>query len=295
MDIDVFRTNGKTKVYIKDTENSDGKFNEKNGEKTGGNIGDKTGGKIGGNSGYFSYNMIKRNKNLGIIAPYENIIDGEKTLVYEMDNGLSLEDYLFNNYDGKEVQEILRDIFCKIEICSDYFLDASKLILNPDYIYIESNRIVKMLYCEHGNADIRKEMADLVRKIIDSIPDGNREDRIVLYKLYNEIISEFFEVKKCRDILDGLDKPEHNKFNSNNNLHQSQMSENISETKNNNKIHINNKQLISSIITVIFSFIYALSPLVRGDVSGAIDYYKLAVGICVIIIAGVYAFSKLTD
>lgn len=169
----------------------------------------------------YQIEMIKRNKNIGILYPDVRYINNKHYCYYDITSKLSLEYYFKNNSVGKsEIINILLDIVSKITSSNKLLLDSNCFLIKEDIIYI--NPISKEIYLAYlpfkTQLNVDKVIKKLVTKlIIQLVVFDEKSNDNYIQKILNCVKSDIFKTIDLENLLHNLNKESISQLNIQNN------------------------------------------------------------------------------
>lgn len=149
----------------------------------------------------YQVQMITKNKIPGMLAVSTRIVDGSLSLYYEISGKQTIEQYYEHKEMGwKDIQDILLTIEKIEKNCSQYLLDAGRILWMPKYLYIdyEHREIEGVFYPEYQEnwvEDLERFAAYILQRT-----DHTDERAVMLsYQFYKSTKEINFSIQKLLD------------------------------------------------------------------------------------------------
>lgn len=243
-------------------------------------------------------NQIKmiKNKNIdGILKVTVQRINNTIEYIYEISNSISVENmYTDELMRFDDIRKLLSDYFNVLNICDEYMIDKSNIILLPELIFKRDNRFYFCIFTKCKN-DINDSFLSLLNWMLEHVDYDDEKAVNTIYKINAKSIREGFDSNSIKKILnlktdintnnreelwDELTKTTE-KDEENMDKHKK---DNILEVKKNNYI-INFKNAITFIALIILIFSICI-------IFGISINFKAIIGICISLSLIVYMFIK---
>ena len=213
-------------------------------------------------------NQIKmiKNKNIdGILKVTVQRINNTIEYIYEISNSISVENmYADELMRFDDIRKLLSDYFNVLNMCDEYMIDKSNIILLPELIFKRDNRFYFCIFTKCKN-DINDSFLSLLNWMLEHVDYDDEKAVNTIYKINAKSIREGFDSNSIKKILnlktdintnnreelwDELTKTT-DKDEENMDKHKK---DNILEVKKNNYI-INFKNAITFIALIILIFV----------------------------------------
>lgn len=135
---------------------------------------------------WYQVGMITRNKIPGFLSCYLSQIDGKAMFFYEITSRQSLSLTLERKrLSARELTKLLESLQGAVRTCQEYLLDADRLLLEPDYIYLDSDGWqFSFCYFPFGESEIHEELQSLAEYLLDRLDRQDQRAVALAYEFY---------------------------------------------------------------------------------------------------------------
>jgi len=125
---------------------------------------------------WYQVGMLEKNKIPGFLSCRVNRIDREAMFYYEITSKQSLSLVLERKrLSAYEFCKLLKSLQRSAKVCSEYLLDTDKILLHPDYIYMDPDKWeFSFCYFPFAGNDIQEELLSLAEYLLEHL---NRQDQ----------------------------------------------------------------------------------------------------------------------
>lgn len=102
---------------------------------------------ICGDADMLSLNMITRNHISGLLPACFTKLNKEGTIRYDISSKVSLQSVLSGSIEGKQLLRCFRSIASAISAAEEYMILPDFLVLDPEYIFVDTDRYEAGLVC----------------------------------------------------------------------------------------------------------------------------------------------------
>lgn len=157
----------------------------------------------------YQIKMLECNQIAGILPVHGTTMNGICKLHYDITKMQRLSDVLRNKIDGKQAKKLLLDILNAILITEDYFLSFTRCFLHPDYVFLQSDNKVGLVYLPYKEKELTS--VDTIHQfyqtlLVDYLTEDNDVFFLMLLKYVNK--QDFSIAGLMEKLEDAVDKKE---------------------------------------------------------------------------------------
>lgn len=134
----------------------------------------------------YQVGMITHNKIPGLLPCHLSLVDEKAGLYYEITSRQSLRVLLERRrLKEAELRKLLTGLQKAAGNCEEYLLDSNRLVLNPEYIYLEPDSWEPAFcYDPFGQQDMREELLKLAEFLLEHLERQEQEAVALGYEFY---------------------------------------------------------------------------------------------------------------
>ena len=151
----------------------------------------------------YSVKMIQRNKMKGLLEISTEMNNDINTYMYEISSLQPLTRlYERLEMDFEALKKMLENIIKAIDNINEFMLDDSKIIVLPEYIYLNvENHNLKLMYYPKYKGDVRNDFMRLAEFILDKVNHKNEKAVMMAYSIYRTVRNDNFTIDSLRKII----------------------------------------------------------------------------------------------
>ena len=150
-----------------------------------------------------SYNRFKTidSETLSGIVPFiVQRINNNIEFIYEISSGISIENkYSDEMLEAADIKKILKSYLDVLDICDEYMIEKSFIMLCPDIIFIKDSEVRFCLFAA-TKCDIEKEFKKLLDWMLLHVDYNDEEAVKMIYQINARSIREGFDADLIRSI-----------------------------------------------------------------------------------------------
>lgn len=134
----------------------------------------------------YQVEMLVKNHIPGILECRSNMVDGRCGLYYLISSRQSLRLVLERKkLEAGELSLLLKTLYQALRSCQEYLLDVNKLLLCPDYIYVDPDSWEPVFcHCPFQEQDMEEELLGLAEYLLDHLCRQDQEAVTLAYEFY---------------------------------------------------------------------------------------------------------------
>ncbi len=134
----------------------------------------------------YQLDMVTGNRIPGLLSCKASLLDQKIGLYYEITSRQSLRLMLERKrLTAEELQSLLRGLQKAAEICREYLLDTAKILLNPDYIYLEPDTWeLDFCYFPFEEQELQEELLRLAEYLLERLDRQDQHAVSLGYEFY---------------------------------------------------------------------------------------------------------------
>lgn len=134
----------------------------------------------------YQLEMLSANRIPGILDCRLQMMDGKAALYYEITSHQSLRLVLERKrIEAKELQRLLESLQKAAESCREYLLDGNRLLLNPDYIYLEPDSWeISFCHVPFVEQEMQEELLLLAEYLLERLERKDQQAVALGYEFY---------------------------------------------------------------------------------------------------------------
>ena len=152
----------------------------------------------------FELGMIEHNAIKGFLKPTLKRVDGRLQLSYDISSLQPLSRVLeVRTMNTDEIKDFIIDIISATKALEEFLLEASSVILDPEYIFTDLNlKRYSFIYIPRSENN-KEEMKLLLESILDNINKEDKDCLITVYGMLKECQKRDFVINDLEELLDG--------------------------------------------------------------------------------------------
>ena len=152
----------------------------------------------------FELGMIEHNAIKGFLKPTLKRVDGRLQLSYDISSLQPLSRVLeVRTMNTDEIKDFIIDIISATKALEEFLLEASSVILDPEYIFTDLNlKRYSFIYIPRSENN-KEEMKLLLESILDNINKEDKDCLISVYGMLKECQKKDFVINDLEELLDG--------------------------------------------------------------------------------------------
>lgn len=152
----------------------------------------------------FSVQMILRNPMTGLLVCGVRYLEGKQCFFYEITSRQSLSALLEQKkLSCQEIKAIFESLFEVIERVDEYLLGPEQLLLEPEYIYGDTNgKKYSFCFCPACNRDIFQQIRNLAEEMLPYIDHQDKQAVLLGYGIYRISMEDNIEIGQMKAVLE---------------------------------------------------------------------------------------------
>jgi hypothetical protein len=162
----------------------------------------------------FRKKMLLENNIPGLLPVKCRHVNGETKYCYEI-NSLQSIDRLYNKkeLDYSELQNILMGCIKLFGGLEEYLLDGSQIILAPEYVYMDIDRMELYFVCyPEYEGDVREAFTEFIDMLLTKIDHTDNDAVMLGYRVYRYTKNPNYVMSEIANLIEAS-KPEEEKYN----------------------------------------------------------------------------------
>jgi len=151
----------------------------------------------------FELGMIEHNAIKGFLKPTLKRVDGRLQLSYDISSLQPLSRVLeVRTMNTAEIKDFIIDIISATKALEEFLLEASSVILDPEYIFTDLNlKRYSFIYIPRSENN-KEEMKLLLESILENINKEDKDCLISVYGMLKECQKKDFVINDLEELLD---------------------------------------------------------------------------------------------
>lgn len=153
--------------------------------------------------GYYGVKMLCDNPIKGLLPLSLHIFNGEKELYYDISSKQSL-DVLYEKKEMKkeDLEKLFFGMKAALKNLEDFLLDTERLVIKPEYIYINSaDESINLLYYPCKREEFEIEIYEFAEYILNRINNEDEQAVVYAYGFYRYIKEEQGDLSEALERL----------------------------------------------------------------------------------------------
>ena len=148
----------------------------------------------------YQLRMLSQNDIPGLLKIKASGRDGQSRYTYRVNGGISMEK-TFSAKDMKkeDIERFMKDLMETVDDIKEHLLDPDRLILKPEFIFIEKGRY-RFCYLPEADIEERKPLCtsfhEMTEYFVKSIDYQDTSGIILVYKIHKETLKQHYDLKR---------------------------------------------------------------------------------------------------